>query len=565
MEDHHQDPRTQVASPYKWYEKAEADLHVHISLEGEFDGEEVKDWKAVHGAMSRDWPYSLDELKQRWHEVLFPDLLKVREDAARYKKGPGDDFPRLVSFDNVHEDDNTHSLNAFALEIIKQAQDAARAEAPSPVKPLSPYDGSLLEPKVYDPLAPDKSRDVPPLSPHGVAIHGQHKDDAIARTSNTPLKVAQENHADTHVGPITPGANNSLCQIGNGRSGDAVNSFKHMVMKLASADPPDYEFEATALKPLKGKRKFGQFPKAGPPDSVAVADMPGLPGDSNNQADRARIRSTLDVIEEGAEEERPPLPTDVRGFNRTDREAHSCQPAVHFGAHWIDDANYQDEGFLPLNSWDDVGVVRAALEKGEEASSELSTGTGVHLEGQSTAAPKLGVPREEIADDRRLTRECAGCRQECSDTEEIDEAVALDAIRSRAQNVLKGPKNEDEVYDTQLHKFVGASDSLTGLLAAAEYAEQADALRVGFPVEDGYSTFEEYEPEDEGSGYEDAKKAEREREKKRAHINEVFRAAYKTSTRPTPPKHVANSGTWVDTADSCGHRTVGLGRRDLRS
>ncbi|RYP40685.1 hypothetical protein DL767_001543 [Monosporascus sp. MG133] len=526
MEDHHQDPKTQVASSFKWYEKAEADLHVHISLEGEFDGEEVKNWKAVHDAMSRDWPYSLDDLKQRWHEVLLPDLLKARENAARYKRGPGDDFTRLVSFDNVHEDDNTHSLNAFALEIIKQAQDAARAKAPSPVKPLPPYDGPLLEPKVYDPLAPGKSRDVPPRLPHSAAIHGQHKDDAIAGTSNTPFKVAQENDADARVGPITPGANDFSHAMGNGRSGDAVKNFKHMVMKLAPADPPDHEFETPALKPLKGKRKFGRFPKAGPPDSVAVADMPGLPGD-NNQADWARIRTTLDAIEEGAEEERPPLPTNVRGLNRTDLEGHSCQPAVHFGAHWIDDDNYQDEGFLPLRSWDDVGAVRTVLEKGDEANSELSTSTVVHLEGKSTAAPKIGVPREEIADDHRLTRECAGCHQECSDTEEVDEAAALDAIRSRAQSVLNAPKNEDEAYDTQLHKFVGASDSLAGLLAAAEYVEQADTLRAGFPVEDGYSTFEEYEPEDEGSGYEDAKKAEREKEKKREHVNEVFRAAYK--------------------------------------
>ncbi|RYP61264.1 hypothetical protein DL770_009828 [Monosporascus sp. CRB-9-2] len=527
MNDHHQDPKTEVASPFKWYEKAEADLHVHISLEGKFDGEEVKNWKAVHDAMSRDWPYSLDELKQRWQEVLLPDLLKTRENAARYKKGPGDDFPRLVSFDNVHEDDNTHSLNAFALEIIKQAQDAARAMAPSPVKPLSFYDGPLLEPKVYDPLAPGKSRDVPRLLPHGVAIHGQPKDDAIASTSNIPFKVAQENNAGASASPITPGVNDFLHAMGNGRSSDAVNSFKHMAMKLAPADPPNHEFEAPALKPLKGKRKFERFPKAGPRDSVVVADMPGLPGDNNSQADWARIRSTLDAIEEGAEEEQPPLPTNLRGFNRTDREGHSCQPAVRFGPHWIDDDNYQDEGFLPLKSWDDVGAVRRVLEKGDEANSELSTSTIVHLEGKSTAVPQIGVPREEIADDHRLTRECAGCRQECSDTEEVDGAAALDVIRSRAQNVLKPPKNEDEAYDTQLHKFVGASDSLTGLLAAAEYVEQADTLRAGFPVEDGYSTFEEYEPEDEGSGYEDAKKAEREKEKKRAHVNEVFKAAYK--------------------------------------
>ncbi|RYP74995.1 hypothetical protein DL771_002643 [Monosporascus sp. 5C6A] len=526
MEDHHQDPKMQVVSPYKWYEKAEADLHVHISLEGGFDGEEVKNWKDVHDAMSRDWPYSLDELKQRWHEVLFPDLLKARENAARYKKGPGDDFPRLVSFDNVHEDDNTHSLNAFALEIIKKEQDAARTKAPSPVKPLSSYDGPLLEPKVYDPLAPGKARDVPLLLPLGAAIHGQPKDDAIAGTSNAPFKVAQENKADAGVGPVTPGANDFAHAMGNRRGGNTAKDFKHTVIKLAPASPPDHEFEAPALKPLKGKRKFGRFPKAGAPDSVVVADMPGLPGDNNNQVDWARIRSTLDAIEEGAEEERPSLPTNVRDFNRTDFEGHSCQPAVHFGAHWIDDNNYQDEGYLPLKSWDDVGAVRTVLEKGDEANSELSTSTVVHLEGKSTAAPKIGVPSEEIADHYRLIGECASCRQECSDTEEVDEAAALDAIRSRAQKVLKAPKNENEAYDTQLQKFA-AGDGLTGLLAAAEYIEQADTLRAGSPVEDGYSTFEEYEPEDEGSGIEDAKKSQREKEKERAHVNEVFRAAYK--------------------------------------
>ncbi|RYP10110.1 hypothetical protein DL765_008204 [Monosporascus sp. GIB2] len=526
MDDHHQNPKTQDASRYKWYGKAEADLHVHVSLDGEFDGEEVKNWKAVHDAMSRDWPYSLDELKQRWHEVLFPDLLKARENAARYRKGPGDDFPRLVSFDNVHEDDNTHSLNAFALEIIKQAQDAARAKAPSPVKPLPPYDGPLLEPKVYDPVAPGKARDVPPLLPRGAAIHGQPKDDATVGTSNIPFKVKQENKADARVGPITPGANEFPHAMGNGRSGDAVNNFKHTVMKLAPAGHPIHEFETPALKPLKGKRKFERFPKAGPPDSVAVADMPGLPGDNNNQADWADIRSTLDAIEEGAEEQRPPLPTNVRGFNRNDLKGHSCQPAVHFGAHWIGDDNYQDEGYLPLKSWDDVGAVRRVLEKGDEANSELSTSTVVHLEGKPTNPPNIGIPREEIADDHRLTRECAGCHQQCSDTEEVDEAAALDAIRSRAQKVLKAPKNEDGAYDIQLPKFAGASNSLTGPLAAAEYAEQADTLRADFPVEDGYSTFEEYEPEDEGSGYEDAKKAERGEEKKRAHINEVIREAY---------------------------------------
>ncbi|RYO80888.1 hypothetical protein DL766_010445 [Monosporascus sp. MC13-8B] len=525
MDDHHQDPKTQVASHYKWYEKAEADLHVHISLDGEFDGEEVKNWKAVHDVMSRDWPYSLDELKQRWHEVLFPDLLKARENAARYRKGPGDDFPRLVSFDNVHEDDNTHSLNAFALEVIKQAHDAARAKAPSPVKPLPPYDGPLLEPKVYDPIAPGKARDVPPLLPRGAAIHGQPKDNASTGTSNTPFKITQENNADARVIPL--GANDFPHAIGNGHSGDGVNNFKHTVVKLAPADSSDHDFEVPVLKPLKGKRKFGRLPKAGPPDSVAVADMPGLPGDNNNQADWARIRSTLDAIEEGAEEQRPPLPTDVRGFNRTDLKGHPCQPAVHFGAHWIDD-NYQDESYLPLKFWGDVGEVRRVLEEGDDANSELSTSTVVHLEGKSTAPPNIGVPREEIADDHRLTRECAGCRWECSDTEEVDEAAALDAIGSRAQKVLKVPKNEDAAYDIQLHKFVGASDSITGLLAAAEYVEQADTLRADFPVEDGYFTFEEYEPEDEGSGYEDAKKAEREKKKKRAHVNEVLRVAYKT-------------------------------------
>ena len=151
--------------------KVDEDIMIFVWLaDQDFFTTGVVNWPPVLREMQKNCKWSLDPtiIVQRWKRVVFPRIqatqraVKEFERKRREESANWADFPPPVDRDSpieMTDEDYKHSLGPYAKRVIKKYGNGQGP--PSPVlhkKPVdeTPYDGPLLEPKIYVP--PDSEK-----------------------------------------------------------------------------------------------------------------------------------------------------------------------------------------------------------------------------------------------------------------------------------------------------------------------------------------------------------------------------------------------------------------------